>query len=66
MSCRSKMYSKMHPDSCTNTHHDVRDLVNHELIKRTVHDVSMKQKNSYPVPQIANSEKLLFCEGGNL
>ena len=56
----------MHPDSCTNTHHDVRDLVNHEVIKRTVHDVSMKQKNSYPVPQIANSEKLLFCEGGNL
>ena len=56
----------MHPVSCTNTRHDVRDLVNHEMIKRMEHDVSMKQKKSYPVPQIANSEKLLFCGGGNL
>ena len=66
MSCGSKMYSKMHPVSCTNTRHDVRDMVNHEMIKRMEHDVSMKQKKSYPVPQIANSEKLLFCGGGNL
>ena len=31
MSCGSKM----HPDSCTNTHHDVTDLINHEIVKNT-------------------------------
>ena len=25
----------MHPVSCTNTHHDVADLVNHEMVKNT-------------------------------
>ena len=25
----------MHPVSCTNTHHDVRDLVNHGIVKDT-------------------------------
>ena len=25
----------MHPVSCTNTHHDVTDLVNHEMVKNT-------------------------------
>ena len=26
---------KMHPVSCTNTHHDVTDLVNHEMVENT-------------------------------
>ena len=33
ISCRSKEFSKMHLVSCTNTHHDVTDLVNHEMVK---------------------------------
>ena len=34
------VYFKMHPVSCTNTHHDVTDLVNHEK-----QNFSMIQKN---------------------
>ena len=30
-----KIYSKMHLVSCTNTHHDVTNLVNHGMIKNT-------------------------------
>ena len=30
-----KIYSKMHLVSCTNTHRDVTDLVNHGMIKNT-------------------------------
>ena len=30
-----KIYSKMHLVSCTNTHHDVTDLVNHGMAKNT-------------------------------
>ena len=30
-----KIYSKMHPVSCTNTHHDVTDFVNHGMVKNT-------------------------------
>ena len=29
-----KIYSKIHPISCTTTHHDVTDLVNHGMVKR--------------------------------
>ena len=28
-----KIYSKMHPVSCTNSHHDVTHLVNHGMVK---------------------------------
>ena len=28
-------YSKIHLVSCTNTHHDVTDLVNHGMVKNT-------------------------------
>ena len=27
--------SKLHPVACTNTHHDVKDLVNHKMVKNT-------------------------------
>ena len=30
-----KISSKMHPVSCTNTHHDVTDLVNHGMVKHS-------------------------------
>ena len=30
-----KIYSKMHLISCTNTHRDVTDLVNHGMVKNT-------------------------------
>ena len=30
-----KIYWKMHPVSCTNTHHDVTDLVKHQVVKNT-------------------------------
>ena len=30
-----KIYSKMQPVLCTNTHHDVTDLVNHGMVKNT-------------------------------
>ena len=36
----------MHPPSCTNTHHEVADLVNHGTVKNTKHNVYTKQKNS--------------------
>ena len=29
-----KIYSKMHPVSCTNTHHEDTDLVNHGLVDK--------------------------------
>ena len=29
------IYSKMHPVSCTNTHHDVRDLVNDGIVENS-------------------------------
>ena len=35
MSCVQKIYSKMHPVSCNNTHHGVTDLVNHGMVKNT-------------------------------
>ena len=30
-----KIYSKMHPVSCTNNHYDITDLVNHGMVKNT-------------------------------
>ena len=48
----------MYPDSCTNTHHGVTDLMNYNF--------STKQKNPEPVPQMTHFEKLLFCSRGNL
>ena len=44
----------MHPVSCTNTHHDVTDLIDHGMVEdnknlnilRTEHNFSMKSKSS--------------------
>ena len=35
MSVVENIYSKMRPVSCTNTHHDMTDLVNHGMVKNT-------------------------------
>ena len=68
-----KTYSKMHPFSCTNTHYDVTDLVNHWMIKNTKTWIPWKRnvtfckkKNSWPVSQMTYFEELSFCTGGNL
>ena len=38
-----KIYSKTHLVSCTNTHHDVTDLVNHGMVKNTKTWISWKR-----------------------
>ena len=35
MSCGSKDILKMHPVPCINTHHDVTDLANYEMVTNT-------------------------------
>ena len=61
----------MHSVSCTNTHHDVTDLVKSwdgykNNISRMEHNFSLKQKNYWSVPQMTHFEKLLFCNGGDI
>ena len=72
--CGSKKYSKMHPVSCTDTHHNVTDFVSHGMVKNTKTWISWKRnifslrnkKNSflayYNVGRVTSSIfKLLFC-----
>ena len=47
MSCSSKLYSNMHPVSCTNTHHDVTVLVNHGMVKNAKTWISLFFKNFF-------------------
>ena len=42
-----KMYSKMHLVSCINAHHDVTDLVNHEMVKNTKVWLSWEQNITF-------------------
>ena len=37
----------MHPASCTNIHHDVTDLVNHEIVKNTKTWISWEQNITF-------------------
>ena len=39
-----KIYLKMYPVLCTNTYHDVTDLVNHGMVKNTKTWISWRQK----------------------
>ena len=69
-SCGLKDISNMHPVSFTNTHHDIRDLVNHRMFKNTKTWTSQERNitflwNKTPPPQMAHFEKLSFCNGGN-
>ena len=52
-----KIYSKIHPVSCTNTHHDVTDLVNHGIVKNTKTWISWKLKLFF----LRNKKILNFC-----
>ena len=42
-----QIYSQMHPISCTNTHHDFTDLVNHWIRKNTKTWISQEQKITF-------------------
>ena len=42
-----KIYSKMHPVSCTNTHDDVTDLVNHGMVKNTKTWISWERNKNW-------------------
>ena len=68
-----KICSKMHPVSCTNTHHDVTDLVNHEIVKNTKTWISWEWNITFlqneKIPNLCLRRhilKLLFSSGGNL
>ena len=52
-----KIYSKMHLISCTNTHHDVPDLVNHEMVKDTKTWISWEQNIIF----LGNKKVLSLC-----
>ena len=47
----------MHPFSCTNTHHDVTDLVNHGIIKNTKIRIS-REKN---ITFLRNKKEINLC-----
>ena len=42
-----KIYSKMHPVSCTNTHHDITDLVNYGIVKNTKTWISQERNITF-------------------
>ena len=52
-----KIYSKMHPVLCTNTHHDVIDLVNHGMVKNTKTWISWKRNIIF----LRNKKILKLC-----
>ena len=51
-----KIYSKMHLVSCTNTHRDVTDLVNHEMVKNTKTWISWERNIIF-----LQNKKFLIC-----
>ena len=51
-----KIYSKMHPASCTNTYHDITDLVNHGAVKNTKTWISWEQNITF-----LGNKKVLTC-----
>ena len=57
MSCGLNIYSKMHPASCTNIHHDVTDLVNHEIVKNTKTWISSERNITF----LQNKKILNLC-----
>ena len=42
-----KIYSKMHPAFCTNTHQDVTDFLNYGLVKNTKTWISLKTEHNF-------------------
>ena len=51
-----KIYSKMHHISCTNTHRDITDLVNHGMVKNT--KLEYLEKGTYFLYEI---KKFIIC-----
>ena len=63
------IYSNIHPVSCTNTHHDVTNLLNRKSFKiQKLEYLKKGTKLFYEIKKIlmTHFEKLLFCSGGNL
>ena len=64
--CGSKIHSKMHPVSCTNTHHVVTGLVNHVMVKNKKDQIFWVQNITFllnkkllkPVSQMTHFEKI--------
>ena len=52
-----KIYSKIYPVSCTNTHHDVIDLVNNGMFKNTITWISWKWNITF----LRNKKILNLC-----
>ena len=52
-----KIYSKMHLVSCTNTHHDVTDLLNHGIVKNTRTWISWERNITF----LRKKETLNLC-----
>ena len=50
----------MHPVSCNNTHYDVTDLVNHEMVKNTKTWISWERNINF-----LEIKKFLTCASGN-
>ena len=42
------IYSKMHPVSCTNTHRDVTDSVNHGMVTNTKNLNILRTEHNFP------------------
>ena len=57
-----KIYSKMYPVSCTNTYHDVRDLVNHGMVKNTKTWIS----GEWNIISLRNKKVLNLCFGWHI
>ena len=57
-----KLYSKMHLISCTNTHHDVTDLVNHGMVKNTKTWISWERNIIF----LQNKKILNLCFGWHI
>ena len=55
--CGSKDNSKMHTVSSTNTHHDVKDLVNNEMVKNTKSWISWWRNLTF----LRNRKILVLC-----
>ena len=52
-----KIHSKMHPVSCTSTHHDVANLVNLEIVQNTKTWISWERNKTF----LKNKKKILTC-----
>ena len=57
MSCGSKIYSKMHPVSCTYTDHDVIDLLNPGIVKNAKTWISWEPNKTF----LRNKKILYLC-----